>query len=163
SLPTLATEFADQPLVEARLRITLGTSFLYLGEADTAAAHFQSARKLYTDHRGPDHPDTLQSIESLATSYADLGRHAHALHLRSEVLTRRTARLGRDHPDTVASMSELAKSYNALGRHAEALELREQALSFRQVRPGPNHPDTLASMKDLAASYYFLGRHAEAL
>ncbi len=163
SLPALQTDFADQPLVEARLRITLGTSFLYLGEAETAAAHFQLARKLYTVHGGPDHPDTLRSIESLATSSGDLGRHTDALQLRLEVLTRRQAQLGPDHPDTVASMSELAKSYNALGRHAEALELREQTLSLRKVRPGPNHPDTLATMNDLAASYYFLGRHAEAL
>src|SRR5262249_33101168 len=82
SLPALATDFADQPLVEARLRMTLGTSFLYLGEAETAAAQFQSARELYTSHRGPDHPDTLRTIESLATSLAAPGRHADALHRR---------------------------------------------------------------------------------
>jgi tetratricopeptide (TPR) repeat protein len=162
SLPALAADFADQPLVEARLRVTLGTSFLYLGEPETAAAQFLLARQLYIDHRGPDHPDTLCSIESLAASYADLGRHAEALQLRTEVLTRRTVKLGPDHADTVA-MSELAKSYNALGRHAEALPLREQVLALRKVRPGPDHADTLASMKDLAATYYFLGRHVEAL
>jgi tetratricopeptide (TPR) repeat protein len=163
SLPALAMDFADQPLVEARLRITLGTSFSYLGEAENAAAQFQLARQLYIDHRGSDHPDTLRSIESLATSYADLGRHADPRQLRTEVVARRTANLGPDHADTVAGMSELAKSYNALARHAEALELREQILALRKVRPGPDHPDTLASMKDLAATYYFLGRHAEAL
>jgi tetratricopeptide (TPR) repeat protein len=163
SLPALATDFADQPLVEARLRITLGTSFLYLGEAETAAAQFQLARQLYLDHRGPDHAETLRSIESLASSYADLGRHADALQLRTEVLARRTAHLGPDHAETVAGMSALARSYNALARHAEALELREQVLALRRVRPGPDHPDTLASLKDLAATYYFLGRHAEAL
>lgn len=163
SLPALVTDFGDHPLVEARLRVTLGTSFLYLGEAETAAAQFQRARQLNTDHRGPDHPDTLRSIESLAASYADLGQHADALQLRMEVLTRRMAKLGPDHPDTVGAMSELAKSYNALARHAEALRLREQILALRKVRPGPDHPDTLSSVTDLAASYYFLGRHVEAL
>jgi tetratricopeptide (TPR) repeat protein len=163
SLPALATDFADQPLVEARLRMTLGTSFLCLGEPDTAAAQFESARRPHTDHRGLDHPDTLACTDKLAASYADLGRHTEALQLRTEALAARRARLGPDHPATVASMSELAKSYNALARHAEALALREQALALRQVRPGPDHPDTLASMTDLATSYYFLGRHAEAL
>jgi serine/threonine protein kinase len=163
SLPALATDFADQPLAEARLRMTLGTSFLYLGEAETAATQFQSARELYTDHRGPDHPDTLGSVERLAASYADLGRHAEALRLRTEVLNSRKAKLGYDHADTLASMGALASSYNDLARHAEARELREQVLSLRRGRQGTDHPDTLASMRDLAASYYFLGRHAEAL
>jgi tetratricopeptide (TPR) repeat protein len=163
SLPALTTDFADQPLVEARLRMTLGTSFLCLGEADTAAAQYQAARRLYTDHRGPDHPDTLAGTDKLAASYADLGRHAEALQLRTEALAARRTRLGPDHPDTVAGMSELARSYNALARHAEALALREQVVALRQARPGPDHPDTLASLSDLATSYYFLSRHAEAL
>jgi tetratricopeptide (TPR) repeat protein len=163
SLPALATDFADQPLVEARLRMTLGTSLLYLGEAETAAAQFQSARELYTGHRGPDHPDTLGSVESLAASCADLGRHAEALQLRTRVLNARKATLGHDHADTLVSMSALANSYNALARHAEARELREQTLSLRRLRQGADHPDTLAGMRDLAASYYFLGQHAEAL
>jgi serine/threonine protein kinase len=163
SLPALATDFADQPLVEARLRMTLGTSFLYLGEAETAAAQFQSARERYTDQLGHDHPDTLGSVESLATSYADLGRHAEALQLRTEVLNSRKAQLGHDHAETLVSMSALANSYNALARHAEARELREQILSLRRARQGTDHPDTLASLQDLAASYYFLGQHPEAL
>jgi tetratricopeptide (TPR) repeat protein len=163
SLPALATDFADQPLAEARLRMTLGASFLCLGEAEAAATQFQSARELYTDHRGPDHPDTLGSVESLAASYADLGRHAEALQFRTGVQNARKATLGHDHADTLASMSALANSYNALARHAEARELREQILSLRRLRQGADHADTLASMKDLAASYYFLGQHAEAL
>jgi tetratricopeptide (TPR) repeat protein len=163
SLPALATDFADQPLAEARLRVTLGTTFLYLGDAETAAAQFQRAHQLFTDHRGLDHADSLRSVERLAASYAELGRHADALQLRTEVLARRRTVLGHDHADTVAAMSELAKSYHALARHTEALELREPILALRKVRPGPDHPDTLASMKDLAGTYYFLGRHAEAL
>ena len=35
---------------------------------------------------GPDHPDTLASMNNLATSYAALGRQAEALRLRVETL-----------------------------------------------------------------------------
>jgi serine/threonine protein kinase len=163
ALPFVAKNFADQPLIEARLRRTLGLSFRYLGKEDVAAEQFDAARTLYTKHRGPDHPDTLASINNLANSYAALGRHADALQLREETLARRKAALGPDHPDTLTSMHNLASSYDALGRHAEALRLREETLDLRRARLGPDHPETLASMNNLANSYATLGRHADAL
>jgi serine/threonine protein kinase len=163
ALLSVKEQFTNQPLIEARLRMTLGNSFSYLGEAKAALEQFQVARGLYTNHRGPDHPDTLKSMDALAASYADLGRHAEALQLRQHTLALREAKLGLDHPDTLASLSELAKSYNALARHSEALKLREEILARRKTKFGPDHPDTLASMSDLASSYYFLDRQAEAL
>ena len=44
ALPFVAGQFRDRPLIEARLRMTLGTSFLYLGDAKTAAEQFEAAR-----------------------------------------------------------------------------------------------------------------------
>src|SRR5207247_2085042 len=84
ALPFVAKTFADQPLIEARLRMTLGTSFYHLGEAKIAAEQYQTAFALYTKHSGPDHPDTLRSMMKLASSYAYLGRRADALKLREE-------------------------------------------------------------------------------
>ncbi len=54
---------------------------------------------------GPEHPDTLSSMDSLAYSYADTGRPAEALALREEALKLRKVKLGPDHPDTLDSMS----------------------------------------------------------
>ena len=51
---------------------------------------------------GPDHPDTLKSMNNLAISYAGLGRHAEALKLNEETLALMKAKLGPDHPDTLA-------------------------------------------------------------
>ena len=50
---------------------------------------------------GPDHPDTLTSMNNLANSYADAGQHDGALKLREETLALRKAKLGPDHPDTL--------------------------------------------------------------
>ena len=163
ALPFVEASFTNQPLIEARLRMTLGTSFYYLGEAGIAAEQYEKARALYTQHRGPDHPDTLASMHNLANSYDALGRHADALKLREETLALRKAKLGPDHPDTLTSMNNLANSYDALGRHADALKLREETLALRKAKLGPDHPDTLLSMNNLANSYDALGRHADAL
>jgi serine/threonine protein kinase len=163
ALPFVEKSFANQPLVEARLRMTLGESFWYLGEAKKAAEQCQRSRTLYTEHLGPDHPDTLRSMHCLARSYAALGQFAEALELREETLARRKATLGPDHPDTLRSMHCLACSYADLGRRADALALREETLALMKTTLGPDHPDTLRSMYNLAISYAVLGRQAEAL
>ena len=111
ALPAVAQGFAAQPLIEARLRRTLGQSYLYLGEPRTAAEQYEASRALDARHRGPDHPETLRSMLDLANSYQALGRHAEALKLCEETLALQKARLGPDHPDTLTSMNNLANSY----------------------------------------------------
>jgi serine/threonine protein kinase/tetratricopeptide (TPR) repeat protein len=163
ALPFVDQSFANQPLIEARLRWTLGVSFLFLGEARIAAEQFQTARALYTKHRGPEHPETLKMMSNLANSYDALGQHDDALKLREETLALFKARFGPDHPDTLGSMNNLATSYSALGRHAEAFKLLEETLARYKAKLGPDHPGTLSTMSNLAGSYEALGRHRDAL
>jgi hypothetical protein len=163
ALPVVDKSFAGQPLTEARLRMTLGASFLYLSEPRTAAEQFQRARALNTEHLGPDHPDTLESMYFLATSYADLGRYTDALELRKETLALRKARLGLAHPDTLRSMRQLANSYADLGQDEEALKLDEETVPLLKAIFGPDHPETLAGMNGLAMCYGAVRRHQDAL
>jgi serine/threonine protein kinase/tetratricopeptide (TPR) repeat protein len=163
ALPFVEKSFTNQPLIEARLRMTLGQSFWYLGEAKMSADQCQIARLLYSKYLGPDHPDTLRSMHNLARSYAALGRLAEALQLGEETVALQKARLGTDHRDTLRSMNGLAWIYADLGRRADALQLREETLALQKANLGPDDPDSLWSMYSLANSYTVLGRHAEAL
>jgi serine/threonine protein kinase/tetratricopeptide (TPR) repeat protein len=163
ALPFVEKSFTDQPLIEAQLRMTLGTSFWYLGLAKNAAEQYQAARTLYTKYLGPDHPDTLKSMNGLANSYEALGRHVDALKLREETLALRKAKLGPDHPESLISMNGLANSYFFVGRHADALKLYEETLALEKAKLGPDHPNTLMTMIGLANSYAALGRYTDAL
>jgi serine/threonine protein kinase/tetratricopeptide (TPR) repeat protein len=163
SVPALEKGFADQPLVEARLRMALGTTFQYLAEYDQARDQNERARTLFTRHRGPDHPDTLATMNNLANSYAALNRPAEALKLREEVLEILKRVLPKDHPDTLKSMNNLANSYAALNRPAEALKLFEEVVAIRKRVLPKDHPNTLTSMNNLAGSYARMNRPAEAL
>jgi eukaryotic-like serine/threonine-protein kinase len=163
ALPYVAQSFPNQPLIEARLRLTMAGSFHDLGDEQTAAKQAEAARALYTRHRGPDHPDTLESMSDLAVIYEALGRYADALKLNEETLALKKAKLGPDHPETLISMNNLAASYQALGRYADALKLKQETLALRKAKLGPDHPATLMSMNNLANSYRALGRYADAL
>jgi serine/threonine protein kinase/tetratricopeptide (TPR) repeat protein len=163
ALPFVEKSFPNQPLIEARLRMTLGKSFLDLREAAIAAEQFQAARALYATHLGPDHAETLRSMHHLAKSYRDLGRYKDALALEKETLEKRRATLGPDHPDTLCSVSGVASCYAALGLPADVVKLREETLALMKAKFGPDDPKTLQSMHNLATSYADQGRQAEAL
>jgi tetratricopeptide (TPR) repeat protein len=163
ALPYVEKSFTAQPLIEARLRMTMGSSYWYLGDATTASRQFQAARELYTQHLGSDHPNTLRSMINLAAAYADLGHDQEALKLYEETLRLQKTKLGPDHPDTLASMNNLANSYGDVGSIREALELNEATLQLRKAKLGPHLPQTLKSMQNLAISYLDTGRTQEAL
>ena len=163
ALPFVEESFTHQPLIEARLRRTLGVSFTFLGEAGKAAEQFQTARTLYARHRGAEHRDTLETMGNLASIFAALGRYADALELREETLALQKARLGPRHPDTLWTMSSLALSYQSLGRFADALRLLEATLELTKLELGPDHADTLLCRTYLANTYASLARYTDAL
>jgi serine/threonine protein kinase/tetratricopeptide (TPR) repeat protein len=163
ALPFVDKSFTKQPLIEARLRATMGISFSYLSDAKTAIEQQEKARALYSRHRGPDHPDTVHSMNNLAVAYEKAGRTQEAIRLFEETLRLRKANLGPEHPDTLSSMNNLANTYTAAGRTQEALKLHEETFELRKAKLGPDHPDTLHSMHNLALSYVAAGREREAL
>ena len=92
---------------------------------------------------GPDHPDTLLSMNNLANSYAALGRHADALKLHEETLALRKAKLGPDHPDTLVSMHNLANELRRPrpARRRPQAPRRDAGPAESQARPRPpRHP-----------------------
>jgi tetratricopeptide (TPR) repeat protein len=163
AVPFVDKAFTDQPLTEARLRVTLGGSFHYLDENRLAATQFERAKTLYEDRLGPNHADTLEATNGLANCLMLLGDHSRALKLHEAVLAGRQATLGPDHPDTLMSINNLQNSFHHLGQSDRARMLLEEVLPrFKAVR-GPKHPDTLMVMDNLATSYSELDRHADAL
>jgi serine/threonine protein kinase/tetratricopeptide (TPR) repeat protein len=163
ALPFVKKSFTTQPLIEARLRITMGNSFLCLGDQKTAAEQFQAARQIFTERLGPDHPYTLGSMNNLAMCYAESGRMQEAIPLYEETLKLQKFKLGPDHPDTLASINNLATCYDEVGRTQEALKLHEESLRIMKTKFGPDNIETLASMVNLSVVYRIVGRHADAI
>jgi hypothetical protein len=103
---------------------------------------------------GPDHPDTLTSMNNLAVSYGTLGRHADAVKLHEETLAPRKTKLGPEpRTHTLRSMAKLANlpnSYIAVGRTRDALPLLEEA--------GIDYPRDTAISRMIAALQAWFGQ-----
>jgi serine/threonine protein kinase len=163
ALPSIERRFNDQPLIEARLRMTLGMSFLYLGDPKIAAQQIEIARAILVDKRGPNHPNTLSCMNNLANCYLVLGRAPEARKLYEETLSGRRANLPPNDPDTLMSMNNLANCWANQGELPAARDLFAETLALRQAHLPANHPDTLLSMNNLARCDAALGRYAAAL
>ena len=159
SLPYVDKGFRDQPLVEARLRMTLGRSFTYLSEARQAAAQFERARDLYTRLRGRDHPDTISAVENLALCYVVLGRFLDAVRLYETALAAQDARLG---GAPVPARKGPTLGDPLLDRYAHLLPYHERVIGLMKEQLGPAHPKTRGNIHNLAVIYAHLDRHADA-
>ncbi len=163
ALPYLDTNFKQQPLIEARLRQTVGTSFFFSGNGNKAVEQLEKARELYERHRGLDHPDTLLALNELARSLHRAGRNDEAVRVGEQALPLRRTVLGPDHPETLEGMHNLAYHYNFVRRYDDAVKLGEETLALRKARFGPEGRQTLETMGVLAICYFNAGRHDEAI
>jgi serine/threonine protein kinase/tetratricopeptide (TPR) repeat protein len=159
----LEGESVGEPEAVAAMQDRLGTSLLSLGFAPEAIPLLEKARATRQAKLGPDHPDTLLSMNNLALGYQAAKQLDKALPLFEETLRLSKARLGPDHPDTVSSMGNLATAYQAADRMDKALPLLEKTLELRKAQLGPDHPATLGSMNNLGEGYRAAGRLDKAL
>ena len=90
---------------------------------------------------GPDDPDTLASMNNLASATA-VGRYADALKLHRRDLCRgRISVLAKDHPEMLLAMNSLANAYilsRSLRRRPQAVAKKRWLFTSRKPGPRPS-------------------------
>jgi tetratricopeptide (TPR) repeat protein len=151
-------KFPRQPLVQAEILRMVGDTYRPVGKFAEAVAHLERARALYEAELGPDHVDTLTSMNNLAGGYQDAGKLDLALPLFEETLKRRMAKLGPDDNNTLTSANNLALGYQDAGKPDLAIPLFEEVLKRRKAMFGLDHRGTLLSVSNLASAYQAAGK-----
>ena len=108
---------------------------------------------------GKEHPDTLTSMNNLATVLSSQGKYEEAEEMHRQELRLSETVLGKRHPATLTSMNNLATVLRDQGKYEEAEEMHRQAL---ETVLGKGHPATLASMNNLAIVLRDQGKYEEA-
>lgn len=149
--PKIDETFAGQPELEAKIRHTLGSTYWYLGQFDLAYPHLDKAYAIRLERLGPDHPDTLTSLDSLAMERWKQDKLAEAVKLGRQAVEKRQRVLGAEHQDTLWSQINLGLFLSELqgGWGADPEQLDEAETLLRQVIDtskrtlGPDHHHTL--------------------
>jgi non-specific serine/threonine protein kinase/serine/threonine-protein kinase len=156
-------QFENEPLVEAAIQETLGTTYRNLGQYETSRAHLERAVLLRSRALGPDSATTINAENHLAMTYSRLGRHTQATRLHRRAMMMRRDILGPQHSDTLTSMNNLALSYQDQGLLDDAEPLLAQVYDTRLRILGREHAQTLCSMNNLASLYWEREEYIQAL
>ena len=159
---SLGEQFADQPLIEARLRGTIGETYEGLGLYNEAEPHLRRALEIQTELQPEDRTEKLKAMHDLALLYRKQGRLEEAEPLTVEALEGARRALGEEHPQTLAATHSLASLYQDQGRYEEAEALYLATLEIRRRVLGEEHDDTLSTKNNLGWFYKELGRFDEA-
>jgi serine/threonine protein kinase len=140
SLESIDEQFADQPLVRARLLHTLGTTMFDVGLIHNAPAPMKEALRIRRQMLGDLHLDTLDTLSSI---FLPNDWH-NTLPYRQEAVEGTSKVLGPDHPLTIERLLRHAVRLMYLGEHDEAIRLGTKALKTAESALGWDDPKTLS-------------------
>ncbi|MCA9256566.1 MAG: tetratricopeptide repeat protein, partial [Phycisphaerales bacterium] len=158
----LSTEFSDQPLIEATLRLTIGDTYGALGLFDEGEAYLRRAVALRTERLGPAHEDTIEAEQRLAANLRAQSRYSEAEPLLRETIAIQQRTLGAGARATLAARYELAVLLRVMGKHTEAESVARELLDDCRRHLGDSHRLTLESQQNLGALLASTGRGDEA-
>jgi tetratricopeptide (TPR) repeat protein len=136
----------------------------WVGRYERVRGAFDSARTIQEQElefrrrtQGPEHKETLTSINNLAVTVHHQGDLVKARDLLQVSLEARLRLYGPEHPDTLFSMANLAEVLSSLGDQAGARRLQEDVLRIRLELLGPDDLTTLISMSNLGCTLFDQG------
>ena len=159
---TIGDRFTNQPLIEARLRRTIGESYFGLGLYDEAERHLPVAVEMYRRLRGEEHVETIRSMNALTYLYSRQWRIDEARALNARTVEQARHGLGEDNAETLTALNFKGNLMVGTGRSEETLALFKHVLEQRRRTLGEEHPNTLTSMHALSNVYFNTGRMNEA-
>lgn len=154
--------FKDQPLVEASIQFTLGSTYQSLGELEKAREHIQRSLELRLANLGPDAPDTLSSRSKAAELTRGDSDNATAEAEVRAVLQARERVLGPEHRDTIASRAVLAEMLWRRSRYQEAESECRSALQISERSFAVDDPVNLNLRNTLGLVLMSMLQHEEA-
>ncbi len=164
--------FPDQPEIEAIVRTAISGAYAKLdryekqgtgiGYQRSAIQHIEAALDIRKRIFGEEHPETLDTMETLAGLLQDYGDSEQARRMTDTILEVRRRTLGEEHPDTLSAMAEKVDGLWDRGDLEEAERLADRTLELRRRVSGNDHPSTLDSMVTLGVLRNDLERPDEA-
>jgi tetratricopeptide (TPR) repeat protein len=155
-----AGKFKDKPLIEARICLTLGKTYTYLGEQKKGEQHIRRATEIYRQHLGQKHPDTLRAMGRIGWVCLKQGRHSEMEQIYTRVLQLGQGVLSVERQVDVKNM--LGVAYYALGKNKKAELLYDEILQVVQNKLEGKHSLLPYIKGNLAVVYLLQGRYDEA-
>ncbi|MFG0292536.1 MAG: tetratricopeptide repeat protein, partial [Phycisphaerales bacterium JB050] len=161
-LDTIEAEFAEQPLVQARLLVSIATAMGEIGLLEPSIPVHERAMELFQEHAGPDAEQTLDAMSRLANACNRLGRDDEAFRLYSEALHAYERSLGRDSQRAISMRNALGAVAQAQSDIQNSERYYTEALELAREHLGDSHDTTLIILNNTAFLMLDMGRLRDA-
>jgi len=148
-------DLRDRPAIEARVRETLGLTYLELGELDAAVAQLGRAAELNRELHGDDAPATLVARRHLATAWREHGELDRAEEALRDLLHRTE---GTADSSLAVVLDQLGTVLTLQGRYEEAGDVQARADSVGLAVFGATDPRRAEILANLGVLHRVLGR-----
>jgi len=162
ALIVIDRDFADQPLVKARLLQSIAETMRDLGLLEAAVGPQTGALELRQRDLGDEDPETLTSMNEMGRLLMARGRPDEAERCFRDALDGRRRILGEDHRDTLTSVNNMGFLLQTKGKLAEAEACLREAVEKMRRTLGDDHVDTLSSITNLGALLLEQGKPRDA-
>ncbi len=157
-----ASTFDKQPLIEAKLRSTIGATYLGLGLYDKADHQLARAQKLYIKENAEQSRQAIETTLQRASVHLVRNELEEAQAIYERTLQIARSAFGPTGESTLGAMSGLATVYVEQGRLDEAYDLYSQVVEAKREVFGEHHEKTLGAMTNQAVLLVRMGRMDEA-
>jgi tetratricopeptide (TPR) repeat protein len=161
AIAAIGEDFADQPLVRARLLQSLAATMRAMGLDQRCVDLQTEALAIRRRELGATHPDTIRSLSEGAWLLSQMQRWDEAAGLMRECLDGRRATLGEQDAETLRAMRDLAYFLYGQQKTDEAEQFAQAALDGYTDLLGPDHHETIASISTMAVVVSQRGDDAE--
>jgi serine/threonine-protein kinase len=144
----VGSSFAQQPEVEAEIRLAMGGTYHQLGAYSKSESQYRAALEILQRDETNLH-DRIKAMSELGHILTHLGRLEEAEPLLEKATEDARQLLGAGDHITLSSTGHLATLYAARNRSADAERLHRSLVNDYRVVQGPKHPDTLSAMNNL--------------
>ena len=129
----------------------IAVALINQGRYEKAENAFSQVLNLQRELLGPEHPDTIRSMDGLALSQYAQGDHLEALKMYQQIVALQYKLLGHDHHDTASTLLFVGNVLNNLQRdYPDAEEMSRKTIDLRRQLLGPHFLDPVKIKLDLA-------------
>jgi serine/threonine protein kinase len=153
--------FADQPLLEAEMRKTLGDVYAGLGKFEEAENHLNKAVTIYRRWLGDEAIETYRTLDALGYVYVLKPNLPKSVEILKTSVAGLSAALPADDPDVLAAKTHLLCAYYSQNKLGEFVPLCEETLRLARAKLGEGHLHTWYSLMHVGKAYRDTGRAAE--
>ncbi len=162
AIAAIERQFADQPVVKARLLQTIASALQDLGLLERATAPREESLRIYRAQLGDDHVDTLSAISNMGFLLQLRGKLDQSEEHLNEALAGLRRLLGEDDSRVLATAGHIGRLLELKGKLAQSEQCYREILERRRRVLGDDHSDTLRSLNNVGGLLYDQGKLDEA-